>query len=406
MINKARHPLGTNLESCTGCAACAAVCIQNAIEMRSDLEGFAHPQIKLGLCNNCNICRQICPVNQKLLPNTLSNNQSGIISPPLVYAAWNTNEQIRMDSSSGGVFTALAENVLKRGGAVVGAAFDANLVVRHILIDKSADIHRLRGSKYVQSEIDPNLYRDIHNMLKNGRYVLFSGTPCQVAGLRGYLRREYDTLWCCDMVCHGVPSPLLLEKYVQHYNEKGLKLLAVSFRNKISGWKKYSVCKYFDNGEIVADYVFDDAYMAAFLSDISLRLSCYKCQFANISRGGDITIADFWGVSKKYPEYDRDDKGTSLVLVNNVKGKKLLDECGQDLFVGAADLAVAAAGNPALVRPVAHPRRRDDFYRELVKMTFDDVARKYRLYTPSFLRRAIALVKHRLWFVVKIMRRR
>ncbi|MCU0915846.1 MAG: Coenzyme F420 hydrogenase/dehydrogenase, beta subunit C-terminal domain [Planctomycetes bacterium] len=315
---------------------------------------------------------------------------------PSVFAAWHLDESIRRDSSSGGVFSALAENVLARNGAVVGAAFDDQLTVRHILIEVPEDLPRLRGSKYVQSEVTPVLYRRLQDQLRQGRPVLFSGTPCQVAAVRGFLGKSYDTLFCCDLLCHGVPSPLMFRHYVSYLNEVHGHVRTLYFRDKRKGWKHYGMCRHLTNGCVEWFGQQTDPYLLAFLRDYSLRESCYRCAFANVVRGGDLTLADFWGVAKRYPQYDRDDHGTSLVLANTEKGKTWLEKCRQRLFLGIADLDTAIAGNPVLARSCPRPAERDSFYRDLRSLPFAALIHTYRLHRPTRFRRFAGEAKRRL----------
>jgi len=306
------------------------------------------------------------------------------------------DEDVRRASSSGGVFSVLADDILHQGGVVVGAAFDEQLIVRHVVIDDPADLPRLRGSKYVQSEMQPGLYRHVRDLLDQGRLVLFSGTPCQVAGLRSYLRRPFENLFCCDIVCHGVPSPLLLMRYGEYYKAMGTPLTKITFRDKATGWKAFGVRQHFANGGARFRSTFADPYMAAFRHDYSLREACYGCKFASTTRWGDLTIGDFWDVAKTYPQYDADDKGTSLLLVNTIKGAAWLDECRDRLFVGAADIDTAVAGNPQLTKANRRPPQRDTFYRDLESIPFRSLIRKYRLRPMSFLRQLAIALRRRI----------
>lgn len=406
MSSLSQHTLGDERDACTGCAACAAICPVDAIAMRPDAEGFHHPNIDSDVCTDCGMCRKICPVNKPRGNKSSGDVEEKTASSPAVWAAWHLDEEIRRQSSSGGVFTALAENVLAKGGVVVGAAFDQQLVVRHCIIESITDLHRLRGSKYVQSEISPELYRTVRHLLKEGRTVLFSGTPCQVAGIRKFIKGPCDRFYCCDIVCHGVPSARLFKKYVQENLKKDEQLTTVSFRDKATGWKKFNICWHLDGGKTRSfGVMLADPYMAAFLRDIALRESCYMCHFTNIHRAGDLTMADFWGVTKKYPEYDTDDKGTSLVLVNTPKGQAWLDGCRTRLFLGPADLDTAIIGNPMLVRSVPRPLDRDVFYIDLDALTFNSLVRKYQLGTPPFYGRVFNLLKRQLKIAVCALRR-
>jgi coenzyme F420-reducing hydrogenase beta subunit len=378
MNEEGTHPILKDTDTCIGCAACAAVCPKEAISMCPDAEGFLFPRVETITCNDCGLCRTTCPVYQNCSPDRVPEARAGIRKPIGVFAAWHLDTDIRRKSSSGGVFTALADTVLKQGGVVCGAAFDDNDVVQHNLIDSSADLPRLRGSKYVQSEISPACYHRIHTYLIQGRPVLFSGTPCQVAALCHYLGKPCENLFCCEIVCHGVPSPLLFARYVQNCRDEGQNVTGISFRDKTTGWKTYSISRQIHNEGKILVPASADPYIAAFLHDFSLRPSCYACRFKSTAQG-DITLGDFWGVAKKYPEYDRDDKGTSLVLVNTCKGEALLESCHHELFCGKADLDTAIAGNAMLVRSCERPPGRDTFYQDLADLSFPELIQNYRL---------------------------
>lgn len=391
-------PCGT-LEVCTGCSACAAICPVHCLSMRPNEEGFLYPVVDEKICTNCGICRQICPVNPERISANKTASKGHRSEPLAVFAAWHLNKQIRHESSSGGVFTALAENILHRGGIVAGAAFDDQFTVRHIIIDSVGDIARLRGSKYVQSEISTSLYCRIRDLLVQNRPVLFSGTPCQVAGLRSFLGQPYGNLYCCDLICMGVPSLKLFSKYIGWKCAKLDKhLVSCKFRDKTHGWKNPSIqLQYFD--KIVIEQATQNPYYSAFCKGIALRPSCYACHFKGLRRFGDLTIADFWGVKHKYPEYDCEDKGTSLVLVNNEKGQAWLTACSSTLFLGPADLETAIAGNPMLVRSCLRPPQRDDFYSDLSKLSFRSLIRKYKLMRQSIFRRVLSGFKRRFFFI-------
>lgn len=395
------HPLDEDLVACTGCAACAAVCPEYCITMRSDAEGFLYPHVNKAVCKDCGLCHETCPINSVQLALKDSTTDAKQNGPLQVFAAWHLDEAIRRESSSGGVFTALAEAVFAQSGAVVGAAFDNNLVVRHILIENSADLERLRGSKYVQSEVPPIMYQLIRDLLMQSRPVLFSGTPCQVAGLRSFLRKPYDNLFCCDIVCHGVPSPLLFARYTQYCRQRGEQLTTISFRDKQIGWKKFGVRHYLQDGGSRFFAASAEPYLLAFLRNYDLRESCYTCVFACTQRTGDLTIADFWGVGKKYPEYDQEDKGTSLVLVNTVQGHIWLDSVRTKLFLGPADMETAIAGNSNLVGPCTRPHQRDTFFNDLKVCPYPIIIRKYRLHAPTILNRIYVKIRRKIKSGVK-----
>lgn len=398
------HTLKEEFASCTGCAACAAVCPISCISMVGDEEGFLQPNIDTSLCIDCGVCRKVCPVNKSGMSGGQGAvcNHNGDNNFLAVWAAWSLDDDIRFNSSSGGVFSVLAENILQKGGVVVGAAFDDSFGVQHIIIKDVADLPLLRGSKYAQSKIDPSLYEEIKKILQEDRLVLFSGVPCQVAGLRSVLKKPSPNLFCCDILCHGVPSPKLWKRYLAEEEKKKGQVYKISFRHKETGWKKYSLNIEFLGGKTHKSNFFKDPYMKAFLSDIALRSSCYHCQFARLRREGDLTLADFWGVEKKYPEYDAEDKGTSLILVNNHQGEMRLDENRAQLFLGEADLDTAVSGNPVLIKPARRPVERDVFFHDLSTLNFNALKKKYKLCPPSFFMRVAKGMKRRLLNVVRM----
>lgn len=379
-----------NKDDCTGCGACAAACPKGCITMQPDEEGFLYPVTNYTVCTHCDLCEKTCPIPPRLDQKKTSADDK---KPLDVYAAWNLDSEIRLNSSSGGVFSALAENILSQGGVVVGAAFDEQLVVHHIIVEDRSQLHRLRGSKYVQSELSILLYKNIRSHLQNGRKVLFSGTPCQIAGLHGYLRRQYDNLLCCDIICMGVPSPLLLKKYIDFCNQKNdAPISSIVFRNKDRGWKSPTIKLEFQ-GNQKYESASQNAYYLAFGKQIALRESCYSCKAKGLDRGGDLTIGDFWGVGQKYPEYDRDNKGTSLILVNTAKGQAWLEEIRSHLFMGHADLQTAITGNPMLLDSCQRLPLRDDFYAILKAQPFELLISKYKLHFPSKFHRFLSRIK-------------
>lgn len=327
-------------KDCCGCHACASICAKHCITMQPDEEGFLYPVVDKDACTDCGLCEKVCPVI----------NQSEPRKPLKVYAAKNKNEEIRHQSSSGGIFTLLAEKIIAEGGVVFGARFDEEWNVIHSWTDTIEGIAAFRGSKYVQSTIG-DTYREAREFLKQGRTVLFSGTPCQIAGLKKYLRKDYDNLLTVDVVCHGVPSPLVWRTYLKETREqlraeRGIGknsvplsmdelpvITGISFRDKTNGWKKYgfrlryaafeaakntvSASAIKEETEMLQPFK-DNIFMQGFLANLYLRPSCYACSVRSGKSGSDISIADFWGVQNYYPEFD-DDKGVGLILVNSDK---------------------------------------------------------------------------------------
>lgn len=356
-------------EICSGCHACYNACPIGCISMICDEEGFLQPHINNDTCVNCGKCKYVCPVLKDYKGNTKGR----------AFACINKNEEVRMSSSSGGIFTLIAEYVLDMGGVVFGAAFDNNLDVRHIEVKSKAELSRLRGSKYLQSVIG-NSFRIAKKFLDEGKYVLFTGTPCQISGFKSYLGKDYDNLILQDIVCHGVPSSMVWRKYLDYrkskINEKMNGEKMPNFRNKISGWYKYCVSIYFENNkEYVEDHSFD-IYMKAFLNDLCLRRSCYACHFKSLERESDITLADFWGVNNILPDM-YDDRGTSLVLINSEKGMNILKKISCHMKYKEVDIDEAIKYNPSAVRSCSIPRKRGKFMNNIRTKNFEKTVNKY-----------------------------
>lgn len=341
-------------EDCCGCYACYNICPKECITMETDNEGFWYPNIDKDKCINCNLCKKVCPIINK--PNSFLYEKKS-------YAVFNKNEKIRLESSSGGIFSLLAEYVINNYGSVYGAVFDEDFNVKHIKITSLQDIELLRGSKYVQSRIN-DIFKSIKFDLKNNKMVLFTGTPCQVAGLQSFLQKKYNNLILIDIVCHGVPSPLVWQQYIdelkQNYKQD---IKSIYFRDKSTGWKTYSVKFLFDKDEY-KNIGFKDIYMKGFLNDIYLRPSCYNCNFKGIERVSDITVADFWGIENILPKMD-DDKGTSLVVIHSEKGKQLFDKLSETMIINEVDLNEAIKYNPSMIKSVKYNEKRKDFFLEL-----------------------------------------
>ena len=290
---------------CCGCSACMNKCPKDAITMVEDEYGFKYPQVDMEKCINCGLCEKVCPYNNEY-------DKKQVFEKSIAYGGWNTDENIRAISTSGGVFTSIAKYIIEKNGVVCGAIYDKELNVVHDIVDNLDDLKKMNGSKYVQSDMKDN-FRKIKEKLEKGVYVLFSGTPCQVSGLNSFLGKEYDNLYTCDIVCHGVPSPKVFEKYKKELEkENNSKLVNLNFRDKVSGWQGYSLSTKFDNNKSFSINAQKTSYMKAFLSDIDLRESCPTCKFAKLPRYADFTLGDFWGVDESYPDLNPDNKGTSL----------------------------------------------------------------------------------------------
>ena len=348
---------------CTGCTACASGCPRDAITMERDREGFAYPTVDLDKCVHCGRCTAVCPLLHEREPKPL----------PAVFAAWNRDDSIRKDSTSGGAFTALADYVLEGGGVVFGAAFDGKQHLRHVACFRKEDLWRLRGAKYVQSDLG-DTFRAVREALKT-RLVLFSGTPCQVDGLYRYLGGRPENLITCDLVCHGVPSPGVWEdmaRSIEQRKRKGLQ--AVRFRNKVTGWKDSHFTTVYDDGTVDTAPLFRTEYGRAFGRALFLRPSCYRCAYTNMNRPGDFTLGDFWGLrDDELPE--QQEKGINLLMVNTPHGSHIFDQL--PLARQAFPPERAIAGNPRLASPITQPADRAAFFAAYALEPFDQVRKKF-----------------------------
>ena len=337
-------------QTCTGCSACANICPHNAISVKPDKSGFLMPRIDPEKCVECKLCEKACPIvnNVNLKHPEVSH----------VYAFW--DNETRTKSSSGGAFSAIARWVRERGGVVFGAAWQDDFNCSHIACDDTDDISALRGSKYLQSNIKKT-YLEARARLKEGKYVLFTGTPCQIAGLRSFLIKPYENLITVDIVCHGVPSNSLFKKYIEKLKQEFKKYASADgfeFRY-LKGWGiTPSLTK--SGHRIIQLSGIPNLYMYAFDKGATFRESCYDCHFNGLSRVGDITIADFWGIGTQGDPFKHDvSKGVSLILANSDKGKSILEDL-KDCFIEKRELREATRLNHNLIGSSKRPLNRDD----------------------------------------------
>lgn len=370
----------TEKHLCCGCSACVQICPKHCISLSEDEEGFLYPEVSLEQCIDCGLCEKVCPMISRPSP----------IEPLETLAVKNRNEEERMKSSSGGVFIALARRVIEKGGVVFGAVFDEDWEVKHTYAESLEEVHPMMCSKYLQSRIE-NTYFEAGQFLKQGREVMFAGTPCQITGLKKYLRKDYPNLLAVDFLCHGVPSPGVWRTYLREtfgiaaqraatgkntvlsLSLKNVPAIAgISFRDKtLSGWKKYSfvvwgksASKADKNSVLLSAIHRDNPYMRGFLSNLYLRPSCYRCLCKNGISHSDITIADYWGVDRIMPEFD-DDKGIGLVLLNTEKGENIFSVL--DMEIRQSSLDDARYFNGGFKENIAQPSKRTSFFAELNK---------------------------------------
>lgn len=335
--------------TCCGCGACMSVCPKGAIALQPDVDGFVYPQVDEAKCVHCNLCETVCAYRNQTPPLSLKE----------VYAAVSGDTDVR-ESASGGLFASFAQAVIADGGAVYGCVMeyeDGKLWPRHICITEQQDLIRLKGSKYVQSDLGDS-YRDVQRRLTDGQTVLFSGTPCQVAGLKGFLRKDFENLFTLDIICHGVPSVKLFQDYIAFEEKKrSVKVTSFRFRDKSQGWKLYG-SMILDNGQIIYFEPEESSYYQMFLNSYTYRENCYTCPYASDHRAGDITIGDFWCIELVHPELLAEnggpldhEKGASCLIVNNEKGYALLKRYGTGIRRWKSNYENASKYNRQLVAP-------------------------------------------------------
>ena len=353
---------------CCGCTACSSVCPKKAIVMKQDEEGFMYPIIDKSKCVNCGLCDKVCPIK-----NVKENKNS-----QHAYIFQNADDKIRRESTSGGAFTAIAEYVIDNNGIVYGAVFDDKYKVIHKGIDNKEELYKFRNSKYVQSEME-NCYSEIKEYLNKGKLVCFSGTSCQVEGLKNYLGKHYENLILVDVVCRAVPSPLIWKKYLNMRKKQYKDISKIMFRDKYYGYKYSNLSIYNKNSDKKQEYhkgVDSDPYLRAFFTNICDRPSCYDCKFKKLHRESDISIWDCFNVEKFDKNFD-DDKGTSRVLTHTENGKNIIDILNQKNKVAEIDVEKATNGFFAMFQPVKKNGKREQFFKDANQLSEEELFNKY-----------------------------
>lgn len=408
----------TRKEDCVGCNACTQICPKDCIVMTEDRQGFLYPKVDLSKCIDCHLCEKVCPVI----------NQAPTREPETVYSAKNLDDIVRRESSSGGVFHALAKKIIEAGGVVFGAKFNEKWEVVHDFTETLEGLKVFQGSKYVQSRIG-NTFKIAEEFLKAGRKVMFTGTPCQLAALRLFLRKDYgEQLLKVDVVCHGVPSPLVWREYLDYItrpkgasvgkntdfqstldNKKTPVITGINFRDKRFGWEKFgfsihavarkgdqnsdfqSTTGPFEEQELLFEPHNENLYMQIFLKDLDLRPSCYVCPAKCGKSLSDITLADFWGI-KIFQSVDFDFNGVSLVLANTYTGKLILNQV--ELRLATSTYECAYMGNPAIKECVYRPKQYDVFWEFFYSSKFAKIAGLLLKMNPTIMKRAMLRVKN------------
>ena len=353
-------------ELCTGCYSCFNACPQKCIEMEMDGSGFLYPKIDLVSCIKCQKCINACPI--------LTINKESTFTKS--YYGYNHNNELRLLSSSGGIFIEIARWIIRSKGVVFGAAFDKDLNVIHKKCDNERDLVELVGSKYVQSKID-YIFTCVKKELKNGSLVLFAGTPCQIAGLVTFLGKKPSNLYLLDIICHGVPSPFVWQKYKEYIcDEFNSSIKNVDFRNKDLGWDKYSIKIDFANGKSLIEPASTNKYYLAYAMGMTIRRSCANCSFKQNNRMSDITLGDFWGIENYFPGTDLS-KGYSIILVHNEKGNYLLNTIKDHIFCQEINIEDAAKSNSSLFYSTKISPLSEKFIKSAKTKRFDLTFNKY-----------------------------
>ena len=360
------------IKECTGCEACASICPLHCIEMRPDQDGFYYPVIDGAKCNECGKCVRTCPNHSELKRGTSD-----------FYMGWHKDDEVLLNSSSGGAFTAIADLVFGREGIVFGAWFDEEKrTVEHIGVDTSGCLGRLRLSKYFQGRIN-DCYKMVETQLNTGRMVLFSGTGCQVAGLYKYLGRAYENLISADVLCHGITSGKVIGRCMESKEKKyGKKIKTFRFRLKPSDsdWMQGGGTRMrldFDDGTRVIEEKDADTFFLGFNRYLFLRKSCYNCKYCGTERISDITLADFWGVDLTKLSESQQKKGVSLIAANSDKGRQIVKKLFRDMVIEEADRDRAIAANQAFRKPGAENDKRRAFFSKIDSVDFDKLVYKY-----------------------------
>lgn len=379
-----------DIKSCCGCEACANVCPRQAITMQPGTYGFIYPVIDNNLCIDCGLCQKVCAFQNVPVSSDV---------PLAVFAAINKNIQIIDNSTSGGVFGALSSIVLGQNGIVFGCSWNSDMNPEHICIDKLSDLIRLQGSKYVQSSMN-NTYIRVREYLKDEKYVLFTGTPCQVAALKSFLGKDYDNLITADLICHGVPNQAFFKDYIHYLESKhDGKIIDLNFRDKSNGWSLLAKATFESNSRKYTRKIPNSSsyYYTYFLYGDIYRDSCYNCKYAGGTRQGDFTMGDYWGIEKHHPDMETR-YGVSALLVNNKKGMELLDKLMQYLELTSSTFEKVRENNGQLCHPIAMSSKREEILELWVNNGSETLARRFKV---SIKEKIVNIIRTYLPYTIK-----
>lgn len=362
-----------NKENCCGCNACGDICAHQAITFKTDIEGFWYPEVDTSKCTDCHLCEKVCPII-----NIKDIKKNDYPKPNHTIAAIHKNMRVRWNSTSGGAYTAIAEAMLKQGGYISGAVYNDGFTgVHNYVTNNPEDLDKLRSSKYLQSNAE-GLFKQIKQLLTKGEKVLACGTPCQMAALRAFLRKDYENLIIVDFICRGVNSPKVYRAYLDSLEKKyGSKVVYVKAKNKELGWRNLTRKVTFANGQSYYGVHMNDDFRRGYHTNVFCRPSCYECQFKGFPRIADITLGDFWGIERIDRNLDNN-IGTSMILLNSRKGEKYFDQIKESIEYKEAPFESIFKGNGALTSSLAPATiDRESFFKDLEDKDFDYVTSKY-----------------------------
>lgn len=358
-----------NSDKCVGCGVCVDICPKNAIELKYNVQGFLHPNIDNEKCIDCNKCVNHCPANKNHTNNKIDKFRG--------YMCWSKNDNTRINSSSGGIFSILANYAFDNNGVVYGASFNENLSLRHVKIEKQEELFQLRGSKYIQSDTS-GIYKDVLEQLKNNRFVLFSGTPCQVVALHNFLGKDYSNIITCDFICHGVGSTKFFNNCINYLKQKyKSNPIDVKFRKKIYGWKKSSFEVSFLNRKSYKDYFNLSVFGYPYALKLINRESCASCQFATMPRYSDFTMADYGGDDYIIQDKSELFKGISTLIINNEKAEEVFDKIKNTVYYEQKTNEMIQKSSPYLQnKPSSNPNR-EQFFKDFCEKDFKIIKKTY-----------------------------
>lgn len=362
---------------CNGCNTCTVSCpVDKCITINMDNEGFFYPKVDMETCINCDKCEKVCPYVPEL---TMKKEEPIRYEKPLVYASYSKNHEVRVDSTSGGIFSELAFKMFDQDGYVGGAVYNEDNSVSHILTNDRNKLDEIRSSKYIFSLTD-ELFPEVKRQLKSGNKVLVCGAPCQISGLYTFLKKDYENLITCDFICKSVNSTKVFQKYIEWLESKyQSKVKKIKAKDKTTGWHKFGMKVDFENGKsYIADRYNDPFFVGYLQTELFTMEACFTCEFRGFPRKADITLADFWGIENVDKSMDQD-LGTSLIFVNSEKGKEYYESLGNTIVSKEFTLKDAEPGNPAMYDTprIVDEEMRKLFYKDLDKYSFDIIAKKY-----------------------------